>query len=86
MQLHLKTVNEELARRGHTAKLAKASGYFYFEGGDAADWLDRTVGVRTINSLSLKEWAEEFERLKKLNAQMLGTLKGTGTGAPASKR
>jgi hypothetical protein len=75
MQLHLKTVNDELKRRGHFAELAKASGYFYFDGGEAVDWLDRSVGVRTINSLTLKQWMEEFERLKKLNAQIIGTLK-----------
>jgi hypothetical protein len=79
MQLHLKTVNGELKRHGYSAELAKASGYFYFDGGEAADWLDRTVGVRTINSLTLKQWMEEFERLKKLNAQIMGTLKGGGT-------
>ena len=75
MQLNLKKVNDELEQRGHSAKLAKASGYFYFEGGEASDWLDKTVGVRTINSLTLKQWMEEFERLKKLNAQIIGTLK-----------
>jgi hypothetical protein len=75
MQLNLKKVNDELEQRGHTAKLAKASGYFYFEGGEADDWLDKTVGVRTINSMTLKQWMEEFDRLKKLNAQILGTLK-----------
>jgi len=53
--LTLKAINDELARRGHSARLEKASGYFYFLGGEAADWLDRTVGVRTINSLTLKQ-------------------------------
>ena len=73
MRLHLKVINDELARLGHTAVLAKGSGYFYFESGEAAEWIDRTVGVRTINSLTLKEWIEEFRRLKALNEQILGT-------------
>jgi hypothetical protein len=58
--------------------LEKASGYFYFTGGSAGEWLDRSVGVRTINSLTLKQWVAEFERLKALNAQILGTMKKSG--------
>lgn len=72
-QLSLKTVNDELARRGHRAHLEKGSGYFYFDGGEAAEWLDRSVGVRTLNSLTLKQWIEEFQRLKALNQQILRT-------------
>jgi len=55
MRLSLKIINDEVAKRGHTARLAKGDGYFYFQFGEAADWLDRTVRVRTINSLMLKE-------------------------------
>jgi hypothetical protein len=73
-RLTLKTVNDELARRGHTARLEKGDGYFYFRFGEAADWLDRTVGVRTINSLTLKQWIQEFTRLKALNEQIMGTV------------
>jgi hypothetical protein len=65
MRLTLKTVNDELARRGHASALAKGDGYFYFTtGGAATDWLDQTVRVRTINSLTLKQWIEEFRRLE----------------------
>ena len=73
--LTLKVVNDELARRGYSARLEKASGYFYFFGGEAADWLDRTVGVRTIHGLTLKQWIEEFRRLKALNEQIMRTGK-----------
>jgi hypothetical protein len=46
MRITLKTINNELAKRGYTARLAKAaSGYFYFESGEAADCLDKTVNV-----------------------------------------
>ena len=54
-RLTLKTVNDELARRGYTSCLAKGNGYFYFQTGETADWLDRTVRVRTISSLTLKQ-------------------------------
>jgi len=79
MRLHLQVINDELARLGHTARLEKGDGYFYFHLGEAADWLDRSVRVRTINSLTLKQWVEEFRRLKALNEQILGTVK---QGAP----
>lgn len=84
MRITLKTINDELARRGQTARLAKASsGYFYFEGGEAAEWLDRTVNVATVNSLSVPEWIAEFERLKKVNGEILD---GAKTGTPTPKR
>jgi hypothetical protein len=82
--LSLKIVNEELARRGHTARLAKGTGYFYFERGEAADWLDNSVKVRTINTLTMKEWMEEFRRLKELNEQIFRTAKrGSGSTPPS---
>jgi hypothetical protein len=70
MRATLKTINQELARRGHNALLAKGDGYFYFWSGQAADWLDRTVRVDTLNSLSLEQWIEEFEKLKQKNQQI----------------
>jgi len=73
MQLHLKTINDELGRLGYGAVLAKGDGYFYFSSGEAADWLDRTVKVRTINSLTLKQWVKEFRRLKELNERIMRT-------------
>ncbi len=73
--LHLKTINDALAKIGRRERLAKAANYFYFTGGEAENWLDRTVGVRTINTLTLKEWIAEFRRLTELNEQILGTVK-----------
>jgi hypothetical protein len=84
--LSLKIVNEELARRGHTALLAKGSGYFYFQSGEAAGWLDTVVKVRTINTLTMKQWMEEFERLKELNEQILRTAKTGETAGPGPRK
>ena len=67
----LKLVNDELARRGFAARLTKAAGYFYFQGGEAAEWLDSTVNVETIGSHTVDEWLAEFRRLQKLNQQIL---------------
>jgi hypothetical protein len=71
MRLTLKAINAELAKKGHTARLAKGGGYFYFQFGEVADWLDRIVRVPTVNSLTLKEWLDEYQRLKKLNMEIM---------------
>ena len=83
MRLDLKIINTELARRGHGARLEKGSGYFYFHSGEAADWLDSVVKVRKLNTLTLKQWMEEFARLKELNAQIMSSVKPGGK--PAKK-
>jgi len=85
MRLTLKTVNAELVRRGHTAVLAKGDGYFYFDSGEAADWLDRTVQAPTLSSLSLEQWLAEFDRLKRLNAEIMNTAKAGGKRRPAKR-
>jgi len=85
MRLHLKSVNEELARRGYREELAKGAGHFFFQAGEANDWIDRTVGVRTINSLTLKQWIEEYHRLKALNQQMMKTAKANTTAQRSPK-
>jgi hypothetical protein len=69
--LTLKSINVELAKHGYTALLARGDGYYYFRDGEAADWLDSTVRVPTLSSLTLAQWLDEFERLKKLNQEML---------------
>jgi hypothetical protein len=82
MRLTLKAVNDELGKRGSAARLAKGGGYFYFQFGEAEDWLDKTVNVPTVNSLTLPEWMAEFERMKKLNAEIMSDKRGK----PAPKR
>jgi hypothetical protein len=68
----LKAINDELLRRGHNACLERTSGYFYFFGGEATDWLDRTVQATTVNALTLEQWIQEFKRLKKVNREIMG--------------
>jgi hypothetical protein len=70
MRVTLKTVNDRLAELGYNARLEKGDGYFYFSGGEAADWLDCTVKVATLSSLTLDQWVDEFKRLKRLNEDM----------------
>jgi hypothetical protein len=80
MRITLKAINDELARQGAAERLTKASGYFYFESGEATEWLDRTVRVQTVNALTLEQWLAEHQRLKKLNQElMLGGTPARGT-------
>ena len=69
-RITLKAVNEELARNGFKATLAKGDGYFCFTSGEAADWLESTVRVPTLSNLSLADWVGEFRRLRDLNGQL----------------
>jgi hypothetical protein len=46
----LKAINDELTKRGHNARVEKASGYFYFMGGEATDWIERTVPAGTVGA------------------------------------
>jgi hypothetical protein len=74
VRISLKAINSELERRGSQAVLAKGDGYFYFWGGEAADWLDRTVRVATLHSLTLDQWMQEFQKLKETNRKLIQSL------------
>ena len=67
MPLTLKSINAALFKRG--VRLERGTGYFDFMGGEAANWLDRTIRVPKVSSLT--QWVGEFERLRKLNAQII---------------
>src|ERR1700739_2241684 len=71
MPVNLKAINSELAKRGFKATFAKGEGYFYFQGGDATDWLDRNVRVATLHSLTLEQWMEAYRGLKTKNEALL---------------
>ena len=64
MPISLKTINAELARLGYTGSLERGDRYFHFRNGEVVDWLDSTVRVPTLNSLSLEQWMEEFRKLR----------------------
>jgi hypothetical protein len=70
MRLTLKTINSELAKRGYRGMLVGGDGYFYFRGRQATDWLDRTVTVPTLSSLTIDEWMRAFQDLKRKNAEI----------------
>ena len=85
MRVTLKAIHDELQRLGHDVRLEKGDGYFYFWSGEANDWLDKTVRVPTLNSLTLEQWVEEFKRLKKLNLE-LRSGKPKAKDSPAQSR
>src|SRR5713101_5885382 len=66
-----KAINAELERHGFHTTLWQGGGYFYFRGGEAADWLDRTVRVPTLQSLTLEQWIDQFRILKQKNRDLL---------------
>jgi len=71
VRVTVKVINEELAKRASGTRLEKGDGYFYFSGGEATEWLDRTVNAHSLSSLSLDQWMAEFDRLRKLNRDIL---------------
>ena len=80
MRISLKAINSELERLGSNAVLAKGDGYFYFWGGEAADWLDRTVRVPTLQSLTLEQWIEQFQALREKNQELAAGKLGARPG------
>ena len=71
MRTTLKAVNDTLASLGSNVRLVKGDGYFYFDSGEAENWLDKTVSAATLGSRTVDEWVGEFHRLKELNGDLL---------------
>jgi len=80
-RLMLKSVNGQLARLGHRARPEKASGYFYFFGGEAAERTSRTVQVGKISDLTLDRWVAEFAS----ETDQRGFMRQGGAGMRARK-
>lgn len=81
----LKTVNDALAKHARGTELMKASGYFYFDGGVAASWIDKAVYAPTIGSRTVAQWLEEFDRLEKVNRDLLKTAGGRPSKKKSAK-
>ena len=59
--------------------MESGNGYFFFLGLEPANWLDKTVKVPKVSSLTLEQWVAEYERLKKLNEEILRGKAGSET-------
>ena len=92
MRVTLKAINEALNGLAPDVRLAKGDGYFYFASGETANWLDTTVRVPTLRSLTEEQWIEQFKRLKKVNKTILSGNAADKrsiepkSGAPARRR
>jgi hypothetical protein len=86
VRISLKAINSELERLGCDAVLARGDGYFYVWGGEAADWLDRTVRVPTLQSLTLEQWIEQFRLLREKNKDLLAGKLGARPWGSARSR
>jgi hypothetical protein len=78
MRTILKAINDALTGLGTDARLVKGDGYFYFDSGEAANWLDKTVSVPTLSSRTVEEWMQEYHKLKQLNRDLLQRSTGAG--------
>src|SRR5207244_5391747 len=87
VRLSLRAINRELALRVYDALLAKSDGYFYFWGGETADWLEHVVRVQTLQSLTLDLWMEEFRKLcKRTGNECNQSRRGQMVQAPKAAR
>ena len=87
MRTTLKSVNEALAGLGAQARLMKGDGYFYFDSGEAENWLDKTVSTPTLSSRTVDEWVRDYHRLKELNRNLLeGSARLAHSSAPKGSR
>jgi hypothetical protein len=85
VRVTIQSINDALAPLAKNVHLTKGDGYFYFDGGEAADWLDKTVTVPTLSSVTLEQWLTEYRRLAKLNRELLSTRGASNAdGAPRS--
>jgi len=81
MRTTLKAVNDALDSLGAKVRLAKGDGYFYFDSGEAENWLDKTVSAATLSSRTVDECVEEYKRLKGLNRSILQGRVDSGRGS-----
>jgi len=71
MRVTIKGVNQELAARGIQVTLSNAGGYFLFRGPAVSSWLDRTVQVSKVGDLTIEQWLEAFNDLKRKNEEIV---------------
>jgi hypothetical protein len=61
----------------------KGAGYFYFDSGEAENWLDKTVSAPTLSSRTVDEWVQEYQKLKSLNEKLAQSSSGTMQASPS---
>jgi hypothetical protein len=56
-------VNDALRERGRDESLRQVEGYFYFGGGEAVNWLSKTVHAKKLVRSDLGAMLKEFDKL-----------------------
>jgi hypothetical protein len=82
VRLSLKAINAELAKHQFSARLGKGDGFFYVWSGEASEWLDRTMRVPRLRSLTLEQWVEELRKLREKNRQLMRSTQKSARHAP----
>ena len=85
MRVTLKSINDRLAELGHKASLEKGASYFYLSGGEATDWLDRTVKVPILSGLTLDQWVEALAVLHYFFGQLFTRLLASTLPSPFAR-
>ena len=57
-------VNTTLRELGMPERLARGKGYYYFRHGNALSWSSSSVYVFRADALTVREWLNEYFRLK----------------------
>jgi hypothetical protein len=65
-----KMINDKLRERRRDESLRPGGGYFYFDGGEAVNWLTNSVRVQRVSDLTLEQWLQEFDKLLKLDKKL----------------
>ena len=69
MRTTLKSVNEALAGWGTQTRLMKGDGYFYFDSGEAENWLDKTISTPTLSSRTVDEWVAALSPIERAESE-----------------
>lgn len=64
-RLLIRRVNEALEAAGYSERLVRGDRYFYFAEGEAACWPESAVCVVRLNDLTLEEWLDEHQKLRR---------------------
>ena len=64
MSITCATINKYLKSKGHSERLVRGAGYYYFTGGGADAWPSASVYVCHLSQLSVGDWLAERDELE----------------------
>ena len=63
------TINKELKKLGYQERAVQGKGYVYFTEGNAHCWMTSNSNVFKASHLTIPQWINLFQRMKKDNEQ-----------------